>query len=260
MRALLPRVPAPLAFLVAASLMHQSASAQVILGDGTTSELTIEEVLEDAPPIKRVEEDWEVFVADPDPAADIPQICTVFGPTDAAFDTHVVFELNHGTLPSFAEGGMQLQVWWANSLIGYRGQFSPTELNTAGETVKYTTVTRLHDHKLRMYIKSGTSSTWGPFGSTSSLYVWLWTGREDLNPYDPQNSIRHSRVTFGANRVNRFCRREIRFYDFDADLIAKDTATYYVHRLATDIGSDSAVGDSGSNGDIGEADAAPATP
>jgi hypothetical protein len=182
----------------------------------------------------RVEEDWEVLVGTPAPAQDLPQICTVFGPTDPAFGTHVVFELNHGTLPSFAEGGMQLQVWWTDNLIGYLGQFSPTELATPNEKITYTTVTRLHDNKLRMFIRNGTSTTWGPFGSDRSLYIWLWSFRSHLNPYDPSASIRNSRVTYGANRVTRFCRREIRFYDVNGNLYVRDNTTRYVHQLAGD--------------------------
>ena len=59
--------------------------------------------------IIRVEEDWYIKVGDPDPAIDAPQIVTVFGPVDPITGTHAIFELNHGTQPDYAQGGMQLR-------------------------------------------------------------------------------------------------------------------------------------------------------
>ena len=183
-----------------------------MLASSTQAQSTIEEMLANAPPIIRVEEDWEFIVGDPLPELDCPQICTVFGPTDARFGTHVVFELNHGTLPSFGQGGMQLQVWWNEWLIGYKSQHAPAELAKNNERVSYTTVTQLHDGHLMMYIKNGLSDSWGEFGESGALFIKLLTSRDDLNPYDHNNSIRHSRVTYGANRVKRFRRKAIRFY------------------------------------------------
>lgn len=211
---------------------------------------SLEEELAEAPPILRVEEDWELAIETPDPNADCPQIVTVFGPTNANFGTHTLFELNHGTLPRFQQGGMQIQVWWADWLVGYKSQFAPTELSTASEVIRYTTVTNLNPHNndnsdtasnsyqntLDLKIINGQSETWGTFGDTSDLSIRLYTNRDDLNPYDPYNSIRHSRVTFGANRVNRFVRTQIRFYDKDG-LFLTNSDDIYVHRLAIDNSS-----------------------
>jgi hypothetical protein len=211
-------------------LLCSTLSAQDQPDSGSS---TLSELLANAPPIIRVEEDWEVLVAEPDSANDSPQIVTVFGPTDASWGTHAVFELNHGTLPDFGEGGMQLQAWYQNLQVGYKGQFAPAELEIAGEIVRFTTVTRLSNFNLVLEIRNGQSATWGSFGNTSFLRLRLLTARTDLNPYDPDNSLRHSRVTFGANRVNRFVRKEIRFYSSEG-LYAADATPRYVHRLAAD--------------------------
>ncbi|MCA8992192.1 MAG: hypothetical protein KDA69_11380, partial [Planctomycetaceae bacterium] len=200
----------------------------------------LQDALNNAPAIIRVEEDWEIMIAEPLPEANLPQIVTVFGPTDASFGTHTMFEINHGTLPQFTEGGMQLQVWWGDFLVGYRQQFAPTELSFNSEIIRYTTVTRLHDDHLHMEVIRGQSHTFGPFGNSSGsddggfLSQRLNTFRTDLNPYDPYNSIRHSRVTYGANRVNRFVRKAIRFYSEDG-LYVEDKTRRYVHRLSADI-------------------------
>lgn len=216
-RAPLLRV-ALLALVVAGVADLSPAVAQ----DGVTTQL------DSAPPIFRVEEDWEILIEDPDPNLDIPQIVTVFGPSDAAFGTHTVFELNHGTLPDFGEGGMQLQVWWQDALVGYRRQRSPTELYVSNEVIRFTTVTALKNHILEMAVINGVSETFGEFGNTGGLTLQLYSSRDNLNPYDPENSIRYSRVTFGANRVRYFKRAAIRFYAEDG-LYLSDTTPQYVH-------------------------------
>ncbi len=195
------------------------------------AEQTFEELIADAPPIHRVEEDWEFVVANPDPTLDIPQVVTVFGPTNASFDTHTVFELNHGTLPSFGEGGMQLQVWFSDYLLGYYRHQAPTEFSTINEKVTYTTATSINGRYLHMEVINGNSITFGTFGTDNSLRARLYTNRDDLNPYHPNNSVKHSRVTFGANRVSYFRRNEIRFYDADGNLYAKSEEDVYIHLL-----------------------------
>lgn len=182
--------------------------------------------------IIRVEEDWVIDVADPDPAADCPQISTVFGPSDPAFGTHCLFELNHGTLPEFFEGGMQLQVWWGEQLVGYKQAHAPTELSVAIERITYTTVTRIDNNgDLDMYITNGHSVTWGNFGGTGYLWIELATSRTNLNSYNPDNSVENSKVGYGANRVNKFVRSEVRYYTAEG-LYHTDTEDAVIHELA----------------------------
>lgn len=209
-------------------------SGILLLGLSVTAsaQTTIDEQLENAPPIYKVEEDWELKVVNPDPTLDIPQIVTVFGPTNAFFDTHTVFELNHGTLPTFGQGGMQLQVWYGDWLVGYLHQQQPTELNTNNEVITYTTVTRIDDDILTMEVINGDSTTYGNFGAPGHLRARLYTYRTDLNPYQPNNSTRHSRVTYGANRVSYFKRKAIRVYVQNGDLYAQDDSDHFVHQLA----------------------------
>lgn len=233
--------------------MKSACAWAVVLSCLSTSlfaEETLEEKLSHAPPILRVEEDWEVVVADPEPENDLPQIVTVFGPTDAAFGTHTVFELNHGTLPDYTQGGMQLQVWWSNALVGYKAQFAPVELHVVGEVITYTTVTRLNrsENILTMEVVNGHSVTHGNFGSGDGLLrLRMYTFRDHLNPYNPNNSIAYSRVTYGANKVNRFVRKAIRFYDEDG-LYCEDNTRTYVHRLATDVQLEQASTTAGTSG------------
>lgn len=185
--------------------------------------------------IIKVEQDWMLDIAEPDPAADCPQIVTVFGGADPRYYTHAVLELNHGTQPDYAQGGMQLQVWRGDVLRGYKWQHAPAELNAAIERLTYTTVMEVADGQQSFYVKDGHSITWGDFGDseTSSLRIDLSTGRSNYNDWDRWSSIRHSRVAYGANRVNKYVRTAIRYYT-EAGLHHTDTSDDYVHRLVAD--------------------------
>ena len=182
--------------------------------------------------IIRVEEDWYIKVGDPDPAIDAPQIVTVFGPVNPITGTHAIFEINHGTQPNFAEGGMQLQCWHANSLVGYRTQHAPAELNVANEVITFTTASEIilaGTDRVRMEVIDGNSISWGEFGGTQSLRLSLATPLDDLNSFDPAHSIANSRVTFGGNRVIVYKRTAIRYFD-SAGLHHTDTADTIVEQ------------------------------
>ena len=165
--------------------------------------------------IIRIEEDWYIKVGDPDPDIDAPQIVTIFGPLDPITGTHAIYELNHGTQPNFAQGGMQLQCWYANSLVGYRSQHAPAELNVVDEVITFTTATEIiltGTDRVRMEVINGQSTSWGTFGGTTSLRLTLPTGMDHLNDWNPVHSITNSRVTFGSNRVIVYKRTAIRYY------------------------------------------------
>ncbi|MGD9853386.1 MAG: hypothetical protein AB7U20_00385 [Planctomycetaceae bacterium] len=187
----------------------------------------------DGPNIIRVEEDWELAIATPDPEANAPQVVCVFGPEDPDHNTHAVFELNHGTMPDFAAGGMQLQCWWQNYLLSYRNHPNFSQFEAAIDTVTFTTVTELAGGKLNLEIINGNSITWGAFGGEGYLKISLNTWRQNLNHYDANKSVEHTRVSFGANRVNRLVRREVRYYSANG-LESTDSEDKYVHQLLID--------------------------
>lgn len=173
--------------------------------------------------VVRVEEDWEVLIGTPDPFLDTPQIVTVFGPADPETGVHAVFELNHGTLPEFSEGGMQLQYWSGETLKGYRRQKAPTEFSTAGETVTYTTVTEIENGNLTMAVTNGKSRTFGEFGDESTLRIQVKTTEANLNGMGLENSLRHSKVTYGANRVQKFQRTRVQMLNAAGEVVATDS-------------------------------------
>lgn len=170
---------------------------------------------EPAHKIIKVEEDWEVHVAAPDPEANVPQIVCVFGPQDPATGRHAVFEINHSTAPNFTAGGMQLQAWDGENMLWYRNHPNNREFDAAVDYVKFTAVTELISDRLYLDIDYGDSANWGSFGHQGYLLGWLPTTRDHLNDYNAGYSVTHSRIAYGKHRVNRFVRKEVRYYTQD---------------------------------------------
>lgn len=163
--------------------------------------------------IIRIEQDWKLIIGDPEPDVDAPQIITIFGPYHPNYGLHAVYEINHSTMPSYSQGGMQLQAWSGNTLVGYKSQFAPEELSVVDETITYTTATEIESNsRVRLEVIKGVSQTWGTFDGDRALRVRIDSSLDNLNNWDPANSIKYSRVGFGANRVVLFKRTEIRYY------------------------------------------------
>jgi hypothetical protein len=180
--------------------------------------------------VYRIEEDWVVDVGEPSPETDSPQLTLVFGPADPDSSTHAVFEINHSTQPSFQEGGMQLQCWYGDWLVGYRNQHHPAELYVNNETLTFTSATDLKAGKLTMEVLNGQSASFGGFGGEVYLRISLNSWRENLDGFDSEFSIRHSKCGWGANRVKKFSRKAIRYYDSDGDLIQEDKTERIIHQ------------------------------
>lgn len=179
----------------------------------------------------KVEEDWVVDVGLADDISSAPEIVTVFGPDNPNAGLHAVFEMNHVTQPEFSRGGMQIQCWSGEALLGYKRHPNQSELLTVVERIQYTCRTSLDRDRniLRLEVRNGSSVTYGTFGGRE-LRLSLYSTRDDLNNYDANASIVHSRVTFGANRVNRFLRAEIRYYTSEGEIIV-DGEDQVVHQL-----------------------------
>ncbi|MEZ6065047.1 MAG: hypothetical protein R3B90_04930 [Planctomycetaceae bacterium] len=185
--------------------------------------------------IVRVEEDWLIDIGETTDGSSAPEVVTVFGPYDPNHGTHAVFEMNHSTYPDFAKGGMQLQAWWGNWFLGARRHYNGSELLRTVERIQFTVRTELVNTwsgtRLKLEIVNGDSVTYGNFGGEGYLRLRMYTNRNNLNYYDPDMSVEQSRVTFGANRVNRYIRTEVRYYT-DAGEVITEEADRIVHQLA----------------------------
>lgn len=181
---------------------------------GLSAVLFCERARANSTDIIRIEQDWKLIVGDPEPDVDAPQIVTIFGPRNPLTGLHAVYEINHSTMPDYSEGGMQLQVWSGNTLVGYKSQFAPAELNVTDEVITYTTGVEVQtDGRIRMEVINGVSATWGDFDGDRALRLRVASDIENLNDWDPLDSIKNSRIGYGANRIVMFKRTEIRYFN-----------------------------------------------
>ena len=120
---------------------------------------------DDAATIIRVEEDWELVVIDPDPDSSGPQINCLISPIGNANGTYATLELNHHSLNSDEEGGMQLQVWDGESRVGPAKVVTAATLSTLWETISWTQSMRVSGTGLVFEVINGNSETWTKFGT-----------------------------------------------------------------------------------------------
>jgi len=163
-----------------------------------------------APAIVRVEEDWELIVGAADPATDAPQVTCVISPTGSVDSVHATFVVNEQSLPTYAAGGLQLQVWEGEVPLSDRRFPNGNVLSTAGEVIRWTQSLELNSGNLTFEITDGSSTTWGSFGGQGYLKSSLTTSLADLNGYDPSVSVAHSGVSYAANRVTWLALKSVR--------------------------------------------------
>lgn len=181
--------------------------------------LAAEAIGADPAAVMRVEEDWEIQIGVPDPDNDAPQIINVIAPQAGIKGPHAVFELNHQTYPEYASGGMQFQYWNGDLKFGYRCNPDPNVLAHDNEVIRYTLSMRLSANTLTFEVLGGTSTTWAAFGGQGYLKLGVGTTLTSLDTYDPQTSLKYSRVGFSPNRVGVFALKEVRLYSADGQLV-----------------------------------------
>lgn len=152
--------------------------------------------------IVKIEEFWELKVANPDPGYIAPQIASAFAPVKQGDVLYATLAMNHhlDANGEFVGGGMQLQLWHGEMLMATRTSEKKALLNSAGETITWKQEMSVDANgTVRLSICDGVSETWGSFGQNLSLAVA--TSLSSLNHYHPNDSIDHSGVVFAANRV-----------------------------------------------------------
>lgn len=172
-----------------------------------------------SPRIVRVEEDWELQVATPDPNNDAPQISVVFAPTADVDWAYAEFDINHHSHPDFIAGGLQLQVWSGGRPIVVNNDPDGGVISQPQERVRWTQSMHLDDGVLTFAITGGTSTTWGAFGGDGKLSIRTAAPLADLNGYDTAVSLKNSGVGFAANRVQSLKIVAVRRYTADGTVL-----------------------------------------
>ena len=186
------------------------------------------------PTIVRVEEDWVIEISAPDIDASAPQIITALSSTERLADVHSVFEINHSNFPSYTPGGLQMQVWSGDSLLVYKNSAKTGTLNTANETITYTTSMTISGPKIIFEVKNGNSTTWGTFGTTGRLRAELDTHQLGFSRYSPETSVANSYVGYASHRVKKLALKQVRYYSA-LGLVRTDTTERIVHQHTAEV-------------------------
>lgn len=192
--------------------------------------------LDDDNKVTRIEEDWELRVNEPGPDKDAPQFHTVMSPTSNINSIYFQIGWNYCDNPDYRAGGLQMRAWDGDNEVGAKVARSD-QLSTNAETISWTQVLKINDSALTFEIKNGNSTTWGAFGGGSETRLSGYSSLSNLNSYSPQVSTRQSWITFGANRVSQLRMKEIRYYNSDGDLIARDTTSRTIYSPSSGSGS-----------------------
>lgn len=146
-----------------------------------------------------VEEHWELRIAQPDYDRSAPQTTMVMSPTGNVDGLHFLFTLNHGTVPEYAPGGLQVQQWNGDYFVSSRTASEGVTIDTSEELIHWTQRISLQDGHVKFQIRDGESDTWGSFGD--GLTLWVDSSQSSLNSYRPSVSLSESQVNYAENRV-----------------------------------------------------------
>jgi hypothetical protein len=164
-------------------------------------------------PPDSIEEDWEVIIATPDPDGAGPQISTAMSPVSDGSTPFFVFDLNYRDYPTFSPGGMQVQIWSGESMLGASTK-GTQQCNTVGESITWTQRIRVSSGRVYFAIDSGKSKTWNKFGQGQQLNVDadFATTLTSLATYTPEWTVANSGVGWEPNRVTSMKLLRVRYY------------------------------------------------
>jgi hypothetical protein len=190
------------------------------IGLGQTSSTTID----------RVEEDWQVVIASPNPTEIGPQLTTCMSPVSDGSTPFFALDMNYRDYPSYQSGGIEAEVNsnTDGSVLDYSTQGDGV-LGTANETITWTQRMSLSDGKARYAVVNGQSTTWGTFGQSDGLDpISFTTAVTSLGSYSPATSIAKSGVGWQSNRVSQMTLVRVRYYSGDR-LVSTDTTSRSVN-------------------------------
>jgi hypothetical protein len=145
---------------------------------------------------------------------------------------HVIFELNHATLPVYQAGGMGLQIWSSETNLAYMTHPLQGILRYQDEVIKYTMTQKISNGVIKFEVKNGQSTTWGTgTWGKGAFYLQVSTSLSAFPNYSPETSVKFSKVSFAKHRVKKFALKESRTYGPNGVLLTRDTTERIVHEL-----------------------------
>jgi hypothetical protein len=166
-------------------------------------------------PVVRIEQDWVLTVAAPDADTASPQVATQMN-LDVYGESFAIFAINFQQVPSFWPGGMEIQLWDGSEVIDVDA-FAAYELSQDQESIRWTQVLEIKEGRVRFFIKEGSSTSFGEFGTTS-FSVDRPTSLQNLDQFKVEDTLKNSGVLLGANRVKKLSLVESRYFDAQNNL------------------------------------------
>lgn len=208
-----------------ASVVLVSALLAVLAGPGVLS-------AQEAPtePVTRVEEDWFLWVQEPNGTVYSPQFHTVMSPFGHMDSYYFQVTWNYRELPDFMSGGFQVQSWDGESNLNTQS-VERIELSREAEIITWTQVLEVNGTQVGFSVINGMSATWGTFGHPDTTIIHNGSF-SDLGGYSPDVSIGNSWITYGENRVFILKIRAVRYYGASG-LLRTDTTQRVVYHYTT---------------------------
>jgi hypothetical protein len=158
-----------------------------------------------------------LHVGGPDVDSSSPQISMVMSPTGGLEGDYFVFALNHGNVPGFTAGGMQVQHWYDEEAVDTSNGPQLETLSHNDETISWTQKLSVNNGTVAFEILDGSSQTWNAFGGQGYLKASVSTAMETLNSYRPAVSITESGIGYAGNRVSSLVLTKLRWTTSDGE-------------------------------------------
>lgn len=165
--------------------------------------------------VVRIEEDRQLHITQPDVPLDAPQITTTMIPFAWQPELLLQVDLNHGTHPSFTNGGLQVRASIDDECAAHTRSLADVRLHHESETVDWAQVVALTNSRFSFGIINGSSESWGTFGGSSTeldIAASMVGGNLSLDGYSTQQSLSNSGVTYASNRVGHLRPKKIRVH------------------------------------------------
>ena len=183
--------------------------------------------------VVRVEEDWVALIAGPDSSTSSPQIMNFISPIQSTEGIFGLIQLNHRGAPDFRSGGLQVQGWLGESLVGYMEDSRDAVLSRRSDNLRYTIAMEKTATGIKFQVLNGRSRTWGRFAQTP-LTVTVNVNEPSLENYSPEFSVANTNVNLGAHRVDLLYLNTTR-RKYSDGVVVTDTTDRVIHRYQLSV-------------------------
>ncbi len=160
--------------------------------------------------VVRIEEHWELLIAQADSQTNSPQIMMHFSPFGNDNEWHFEVDINHASLPQYQPGGFQVRAMQGSQVANDVRLLHDNRLASQYEFLEWVQIAQKQPTGWAFGIGYGNSTSWGSFGGPSTV-VTIPDNNLPLK-YSPTESLQNSGVLYARNRVERLTLKKVRYY------------------------------------------------